>query len=572
MKNINSWQDIEWDILEDQIFHLQLRIFKAAENRELSKVHKLQTCLISSHFAKYLSLRKIMFDNTCKKIPGIENFVILSPVERFTLSNYLLINDISSGTQQSYKIYPDGKRRILNLSTIEDRAKQMLVYLALYPQWEAQFKLSNCGLRLERSVHKTLKTIFLGVSERPKSILKTDISEYLEQINHLYLIEKCGTFPEMQKQIKIWLKLGILNIRKSISPSLNISQRGILSILLLNITLYDLDNNIAMYIKTLTNDRQSNLRSLIYVRYNSNFIIMYTDDNILKILERITKQSFKSMGLKSYPIKTRIVQSQRQIGRPILEFTFLGFDIIQKLRSTKQQPNFQKKRVRQGFSILIHPCKTEVQKHKLRIREIIQKYRGTTQKKLIQHLNSLIQEWTLARKTQTTNKIFQNLDQYLFIHLWKWARKRHSKMSKFKLRNKYWYKIKTKPWVFGIKLSVNILFELQSHSKTSLQRCIKMKSKTSPFSGNLIYWRKRICKYILIPSTKIQLIKKQKGRCLSCGRFFRSGDVIGSENIILNSFKNQKNYKNKVQIIHNYCHLKKTKKKMLETHRNIKLK
>jgi RNA-directed DNA polymerase len=381
MKNINSWQDIEWDILEAQIFHLQLRIFKAAENRELSKVHKLQTCLISSHFAKYLSLRKIMFDNTCKKIPGIENFVILSPVERFTLSNYLLINDISSGTQQSYKIYPDGKRRILNLSTIEDRAKQMLVYLALYPQWEAQFKLSNCGLRLERSVHKTLKTIFLGVSERPKSILKTDISEYLEQINHLYLIEKCGTFPEMQKQIKIWLKLGILNVRKSISPSLNISQRGILSILLLNITLYDLDNNIATYIKTLTNDRQSNLRSLIYVRYNSNFIIMYTDDNILKILERITKQSFKSMGLKSYPIKTRIVQSQRQIGRPILEFTFLGFDIVQKLRSTKQQPSFQKERVRQGFSILIHPCKTEVQKHKLRIREIIQKYRGTTQKK-----------------------------------------------------------------------------------------------------------------------------------------------------------------------------------------------
>jgi hypothetical protein len=153
----------------------------------------------------------------------------------------------------------------------------------------------------------------------------------------------------MQKQIKIWLKLGILNVRKSISPSLNISQRGILSILLLNITLYDLDNNIAMYIKTLTNGRQSNLRSLIYVRYNSNFIIMYTDDNILKILERITKQSFKSMGLKSYPIKTRIVQSQRQIGRPILEFTFLGFDIIQKLRSTKQQPNFQKKKSKTGF-------------------------------------------------------------------------------------------------------------------------------------------------------------------------------------------------------------------------------
>jgi len=401
---------------------------------------------------------------------------------------------------------------------------------------------------------------------------KTNISEYLQQINHSYLIERCGTFPEMQKQIEVWLKLGILNTKKSISQSLNVSQRGVLLALLLNIALHDLDNNIIMYTKTLINHRQSNLRSLIYVRYDSNFIIMYNGDNILKNLEIITKQSFKSMGLESYPIKARIIQSQRQIGKPILEFTFLGFDIIQKLRRTHQSTSFQKKRLKQDCSISIHPSKVEVQRHKLKIREIIQKYRGTNQKKLIQHLNPLIQKWTLAKKTQTTNKIFQNLDQYLFIHLWKWARKRHSKMSKFKLRNKYWYKIKTKTWVFGIKLSINILFELQSHSKTPSQRYIKIRSKTSPFDGNLIYWKERIYKYTSIPSTKAQLIKKQKGRCLNCGRFFRSGDIIGSESITPNTLERRKNFRNKVQIIHNYCHLKKTKIKMLETHRNVKLK
>ena len=72
MKHINSWQDIDWDILEYQIFRLQFRIFKAAENRELNKVHKLQTCLISSHSARYLSIRKIIFDNSFNISSSIE--------------------------------------------------------------------------------------------------------------------------------------------------------------------------------------------------------------------------------------------------------------------------------------------------------------------------------------------------------------------------------------------------------------------------------------------------------------------------------------------------------------------
>ena len=70
----------------------------------------------------------------------------------------------------------------------------------------------------------------------------------------------------------------------------------------------------------------------------------------------------------------------------------------------------------------------------------------------------------------------------------------------------------------------------------------------------------------------MQLIKKQKGYCISCGRFFQPSDIIESEKIIPYTFKERKKYKNKVQIVHNFCHLKKTKIKMLQIHRNIKLK
>merc|ERR1711935_1322358 len=108
--------------------------------------------------------------------------------------------------------------------------------------------------------------------------------------NYPYLVEKCQTFPEMQKQIKI-------------------SQKGIISTLLLNILIYDLQRNINTYIKTLTKHRQNDLKLLPYIRYESNFIILYPSHESLEGLQVITKQFFKSIGLKLYPIKTKFICS-----------------------------------------------------------------------------------------------------------------------------------------------------------------------------------------------------------------------------------------------------------------------
>ena len=55
---------------------------------------------------------------------------------------------------------PDGKQRPLGIPTIKDRAKQMLAYLALSPQWEAQFEATSYGFRPGRSVLDAMETIF----------------------------------------------------------------------------------------------------------------------------------------------------------------------------------------------------------------------------------------------------------------------------------------------------------------------------------------------------------------------------------------------------------------------------
>jgi RNA-directed DNA polymerase len=95
----------------------------------------------------------------------------------------------------------------------------------------------------------------------------------------------------------------------------------------------------------------------------------------------------------------------------------------------------------------------------------------------------------------------------MYVHLWKWARKRHAKMSKFKLKDIYWHTIQSNNWVFGVKVHNEIKTRLQLHSKISIKRDAKVKGNAYPLDGNLIYWAQRTGKSILIPDYKARLIR-----------------------------------------------------------------
>lgn len=567
MSNINSWKDIQWRTIEQTVFRLQLRIYRAATNKEFEKLYKLQKLLISSRSAKYLAVRKVTQDNAGKKTPGVDKIIITTPEEKFQLANQLILNGKSSPIRREYIPKADGSQRPLGIPTIEDRAKQMLAYLALCPQWEAHFEPGSYGFRPGRSVLDGIEAVWLGISKKPKWVLDADISKCFDRINHDYLLNKCNTFPEMQKQIRAWLKAGILDGEEYAFPEMGTPQGGVISPLLANIALHGLREALDEYLYTLGGHRPATKQSLTYVRYADDFVLMFPDKEVLEKLKEVTQRFLKPAGLELHPTKTRMIHTLHSTVASPPGFTFLGFDIIQKPKWVRKREVLTKRKSTQSHITLITPSKDGIKRHKLKLKEITRRYRGSTQERLIQKLNPIIRGWALSKRTQISSVTFQSLDAYLYLILWKWARKRHPKMSRIKLKEKYWHTIGESQWRFSIVKDDKVIMQLQRHSSIKIQRYAKIKGAASPFDGNLIYWANRTGASPLIPPNKARLIKEQKGRCGICGELFLPEDILERDHIIPKALGGL-NRRNNVHIVHRYCHLAKTKSEISEIRRN----
>nr|WPV76434.1 RT-like putative protein [Naviculales sp.] len=516
MENINSWKDINWRIIEKTVFRLQLRIFQAAKNQEYSKLYKLQKLLTTSKSAKYLAVRKVTQDNTGKRTAGVDKHIITTPEAKFALANKLMLNGKSSPVLRTYIECPDGKRRPLGIPTIEDRAKQALAYLALCPQWESQFEATSYGFRPGRSVIDAIENVFLGISKKPKWVLDADISKCFDKINHQYLLDKCNTYPFMRKQLRSWLKAGILDGKEFAFPEMGTPQGGVISPLLANIALHGLREKLDESINSLGGHRKNNRQSLTYVRYADDFVLMHPDKNTLIQLKKVVQEFLAPIGLELDPNKTRLVHTYDFSSKSIPGFTFLGFDVVQKPKRVRQRKATVKVQTKQKFITLITPSKEGVRNYRSKLRETIRRYKGAKQERLIQVLNPIIRGWALSKRSQIASRTFQALDAYLWLHLWKWARKRHPKMSKVKLKKMYWHKVDNKNWVFSVKKNGEVVTTLQLHQKIPIVRHAKVKGGASPYDGNLIYWATRTGKSPLMPPMKARVVKEQKGRCGIC--------------------------------------------------------
>lgn len=281
---------------------------------------------------------------------------------------------------------PNGKTRPLGIPCIWDRLIQQCILQILEPICEAKFSNNSFGFRPLRSAENAMNEVYRYINRSNLYyMIELDIEGFFDNVDHSKLIRQMWTMGIQDKQllciIKKILKAKILMPdRTLITPTKGTPQGGIISPLLANIVLNELDwhiesqwgeNPLAYKWKggiaqngtfskgsSFREMRKTNLKELHIIRYADDVRIMCaTRKEAERVLYGVVEWLQKRLKLNVSMEKICIVNLRKQYGE------FLGIEIRTKRKGEKDV-------------IASHMCRKAIERSKKALKEQI---------KVIQH-------------------------------------------------------------------------------------------------------------------------------------------------------------------------------------------
>lgn len=204
----------------------------------------------------------------------------------------------------------NGDRRPLGIPNVEDRIVQQAIVHVLEPKFEESiFHNWSCGYRPNRGAKRVLQIIMWNIEKGYNYIYDCDIKGFFDNIPHKKLMKVLnkyiadGTTLDM---VWSWLKAGYMEEGKYNQVNSGTPQGGVISPLLANIYLNELDWEL-------------DLNNIRFVRYADDFLLFAKTEEDIKKAEQITKAKLKELGLEISIEKTKVVNFNDD------DFDFLGF-------------------------------------------------------------------------------------------------------------------------------------------------------------------------------------------------------------------------------------------------------
>jgi RNA-directed DNA polymerase len=527
-----TWSEIDWTAAEAAVRRLQGRIYRAAAAGKRRQVKNLQKLLVRSKSAKRLAVRKVTQQNAGRNTPGVDGVVCRTPESRMRLADGLNLRGHRPHPVRRVHIpKSEGRTRPLGIPTIRERALQMLVKMALEPEWETRFETNSYGFRPGRCTMDAIVALHLTLTHSGASawLLDADISGCFDNIGHQPLLAR---LPVFTTTIRRWLKAGVVEMGTWKPTTAGVPQGGPLSPLVANVALDGMERLFGAEDKKdrhLPPSRRGDANCGIgLVRYADDLVVTAPTREVLETYVVPKLSGFLAeRGLQLSEAKTRIVHIDEG-------FNFLGFTV----------------RRHRGV-VLTRPQKEKVVQHLRTIHDYLRQHRQTTPSQIIGDLDPVIRGWTNYYRHGASKQVFHAADHDIQAALWRWAKRRHPTKAAAWIRSRYF----DSRWNF-----VDGQRRLARHDEVPITRHSKVQGKRSPLNpDDREYWelrRLRRLTKIVRSSKRLALLRRQDCKCAMCGVGFDPDEdlsLIDAHHITPRCHDGTDQLDN-LQLVHRWCH------------------
>ena len=302
--------------------------------------------------------------------------------KHLSVLRHRLINDTyrSRAVKRVYIDKPgSSKKRPLGVPVVVDRVCQQAVHAQLSPVFEQHFHPDSHGFRPERSTHTAAQQVQQYQRQGYSYVVDLDIKGFFDHVDHKILMGLVGRVVKDRRVLGLirgWLTAGVMEEGKIRYQTSGTPQGGVISPLLSNIYLTELDNALAE-------------KGHPFVRYADDVVIFCRGREQAETILAYVRQVLSGLKLELSEEKTCV--------RSFAEgFDFLGF-------------HFTKRAMKVGTKSL----KALYRK----VREATKRQQGDKPvKAVIENLNPILRGWANYHKRGRNVGLLTKLD--------KWVRKR----------------------------------------------------------------------------------------------------------------------------------------------------